>query len=43
MMHHFKVTIQNSVSDTTTETYSLATVLLLDSTSKVYFLQEGRW
>tara|TARA_B100000519_G_C14253446_1_gene443722 strand:- start:115 stop:1983 length:1869 start_codon:yes stop_codon:yes gene_type:complete len=37
-----KVTVQNSVSDTTTETYSLATgITSLDSTSKVYFLQEG--
>ena len=37
-----KVTVQNSASDTTTETYTLATgITSLDSTSKVYFLQEG--
>src|SRR5210317_2200380 len=37
-----KVTVQNSVSDTTTATYTLATGLKsLDDTSKVYFLQEG--
>jgi len=36
-----KVSIQNSVSDTTTNTYTLATgVTSLSSTSKVYFLQE---
>ena len=36
-----KVSIQNSVSDTTTSTYTLATgVTSLSSTSKVYFLQE---
>ena len=37
-----KVKIQNSVSDTTTNTYTLATGFTsLDSTSKVYFLQES--
>src|SRR6056300_595036 len=37
-----KVTVQNSVSDTTTTTYSKATGFTsLDDTSKVYFLQEG--
>src|SRR5210317_1245796 len=37
-----KVTVQNSVSDTTTTTYSKATGFTsLDNTSKVYFLQEG--
>ena len=37
-----KVTVQNSASDTTTETYSLVTGYSdLLSTSKVYFLQEG--
>ena len=37
-----KVTVQNSVSDTTTATYSKATGFTsLDDTSKVYFLQEG--
>src|SRR6056300_218285 len=36
-----KVSVQNSVSDTTTEAYVLATSLTeLTSTSKVYFLQE---
>ena len=36
-----KVSIQNSASDTTTNTYTLATgVTTLSSTSKVYFLQE---
>tara|TARA_Y100001972_G_scaffold125531_1_gene176905 strand:- start:2226 stop:4094 length:1869 start_codon:yes stop_codon:yes gene_type:complete len=36
-----KVTVQNSSSDTTTETYSLVTGLTsLSDTSKVYFLQE---
>ena len=36
-----KVSIQNSASDTTTSTYTLATgVTSLSSTSKVYFLQE---
>jgi len=36
-----KVTVQNSVSDTTTSTYTKATGLIeLGSTSKVYFLQE---
>ena len=37
-----KVQIQNSVSDTTTNTWTKATGLTsLDNTSKVYFLQEG--
>jgi hypothetical protein len=37
-----KVTVQNSSSDTTTSTYSLVSSLTdLNSTSKVYFLQEG--
>jgi hypothetical protein len=37
-----KVQIQNSVSDTTTNTYTQATGFTsLDTTSKVYFLQEG--
>jgi hypothetical protein len=37
-----RVTVQNSVSDTTTVTYSKATGFTsLDNTSKVYFLQEG--
>jgi len=37
-----KVQIQNSVSDTTTNTYTKATGFTsLDTTSKVYFLQEG--
>ena len=37
-----KVQIQNSVSDTTTATWSKATGFTsLDNTSKVYFLQEG--
>jgi hypothetical protein len=37
-----KVTVQNSVSDTTTSTWSKATGFTsLDNTSKVYFLQEG--
>jgi len=37
-----KVTVQNSVSDTTTNTYTKATSITeLDSTSKVYFLQEA--
>src|SRR6056300_813107 len=37
-----KVTIQNSISDTTTATHTLATGLKsLNDTSKVYFLQEG--
>ena len=36
-----KVSVQNSASDTTTSTYTLATgVTSLTSTSKVYFLQE---
>ena len=36
-----KVTVQNSVSDSTLNTYTLATGLRnLDNTSKVYFLQE---
>jgi len=36
-----KVQVQNSSGDTTTATYSLATsITSLDSTSKVYFLQE---
>ncbi len=36
-----KVSIQNSASDTTTNTYTLATgVTSISSTSKVYFLQE---
>ncbi len=36
-----KVSIQNSASDTTTSTYTLATgVTSISSTSKVYFLQE---
>ena len=36
-----KVQVQNSSGDTTTSTYSLATsITSLDSTSKVYFLQE---
>ena len=36
-----KVSVQNSASDTTTSTYTLATgVTSLSSTSKVYFLQE---
>ena len=36
-----KVSIQNSASDTTTNTYTLATgITSLSSTSKVYFLQE---
>jgi len=36
-----KVSVQNSATDTTTSTYSLATgVTSLSSTSKVYFLQE---
>ena len=36
-----KVTVQNSVSDTTTSTYTKATGLTeLGSTSKIYFLQE---
>jgi len=37
-----KVSIQNSVSDTTTNTFTKATSITeLDSTSKVYFLQEA--
>jgi hypothetical protein len=37
-----KVTVQNSVSDSTLNTYTLATGLRnLDNTSKVYFLQES--
>src|SRR6056300_165265 len=37
-----KVTIQNSAGDTTTSTYTKATSITeLDSTSKVYFLQEA--
>jgi len=37
-----KVQIQNSVSDTTTTTYTQASgITSLDDTSKVYFLQEG--
>jgi hypothetical protein len=37
-----KVSVQNSASDTTTQTYTLASGISgLDSTSKVYFLQEG--
>ena len=37
-----KVQVQNSISDTTTATYTLATgITSLDDTSKVYFLQEG--
>ena len=37
-----KVSVQNSASDTTTTSYNLATgVTSLDSTSKVYFLQES--
>ena len=37
-----KVSIQNSSSDTTTATYNLATgITSLDSTSRVYFLQES--
>ena len=37
-----KVSVQNSASDTTTATYTLATGIAgLDSTSKAYFLQEG--
>ena len=37
-----KVTVQNSSSDTTTSTYSLVNSLSeLNSTSKVYFIQEG--
>jgi hypothetical protein len=37
-----KVQVQNSISDTTTATYSLATgITSLDATSKVFFLQEG--
>ena len=37
-----KVQIQNSVSDTTTATWTKATGFTsLDNTSKVYFLQEG--
>jgi len=37
-----KVSVQNSVSDTTTNTYTKATGLTgLSDTSKVYFLQEG--
>ena len=36
-----KVTVQSSISDSTTNTYTLATGLRnLDNTSKVYFLQE---
>ena len=36
------VTVQNSSTDTTTNTYTLATgITALDSTSKVYFLNEG--
>src|SRR6056300_1697 len=36
-----KVKVQNSISDTTTTTYNLATGLTsLDNTSKVYFIQE---
>jgi len=37
-----KVSVQNSVSDTATLTYNLATgITSLDNTSRVYFLQEG--
>ena len=37
-----KVTVQNSAGDTTTSTYTKATsITQLDSTSKVYFLQEA--
>jgi len=37
-----RVQVQNSVSDTTVSTYTLATgITSLDDTSKVYFLQEG--
>jgi len=37
-----RVQVQNSVSDTTTSTYTLASgITSLDDTSRVYFLQEG--
>ena len=37
-----KVQVQNSISDTTTSTYTLASgITSLDTTSKVFFLQEG--